>query len=104
SSDRSPRPGSHASPASGHRSSPAPTGTGPASSPGPRRSEGASSTGPSATGHGFPSLACPAEPLLGVYEPGRFAVVDTCRWVSGTVAAVLQQNDGNELVALLPEK
>ena len=49
-----------------------------------------------------PALACPGDPLLGVYHPSRLDVLDTCQWYVGTVVAIRPEEDGDHHIDIVP--
>jgi hypothetical protein len=50
-----------------------------------------------------PTVACPSDPLLGVYHPSRLAVLSACQWYVGTVVAIRPEDDGDHHVDITPD-
>ncbi len=47
-------------------------------------------------------IACPRNPLRGVYHPDRLTVLGTCRWFRGTVTSTRYEEDGDYHVDVAP--
>src|SRR5439155_12877481 len=47
-------------------------------------------------------MACPGNPLRGVYHPDRLIVLGTCRWFRGTVTSLRDEGDGDVHVDVSP--
>jgi RTX calcium-binding nonapeptide repeat (4 copies) len=50
-----------------------------------------------------PSVACPQDPVRGVYRPTRLSIVDECRWYQGHVVKVEVEADGDHHLAVEPD-
>jgi hypothetical protein len=49
------------------------------------------------------TVACPANPLLGVYHSWRLHVLKSCQWFVGTVVATRSEEDGDHHIDIAPD-